>query len=253
MKIALLSDIHANLPALEAVLADIDERNPDQIYCLGDLVSYAPQPNEVVELIRQRKIPTIAGNHDEFIGLSPHGPKLHPIEEGVSNGTISKAYTNQILSFESRTFLKQLPRHFKLDFQFNEEAFSFLMVHGSPRKINEYIFEDHEEEDLLSMMQNEKASILAFGHTHKPFHRILKDEKENYHHAINLGSVGKPKDDDNRACYVMLEITDQTSMKRPDGLKVEFIRVPYDIEKVATQIENSPLPDVYADMLRKGY
>ena len=253
MKIALLSDIHANLPALEAVLAEIDRRNPDSIYCLGDLVGYAPYPNEVVEIIRQRKIPTIAGNHDEFIGLSPHGQELYVINEDQDNGTISKTFTNQIISSEARAYLKHLPRYFQIDFQFNDEVFSLLMVHGSPRKINEYIFEDHDKEDLLSMMQQEKASIMAFGHTHKPFHRILEDETENYYHAINLGSVGKPKDNDHRACFVLLEITDETTSKIPDSLKVEFIRVPYDIERVAKQIESSPLPSIYADMLRKGY
>lgn len=252
MKIALISDIHANLPALESVLADIDQRKIDVIYCLGDLVSYAPFPNEVVDIIRQRKIPTIAGNHDEFIGLSPHGKELYTYEEGLSNGNISKVFTNQILSLEARNYLKYLPRHLKLDFQFKEEKFSFLMVHGSPRKINEYLFEDHDEADLLSMMESENASIMAFGHTHKPFHRIMEDKNGSYTHAINLGSVGKPKDDDNRACYVVVEITAATTMKAPDALKVEFVRVPYDIERVATQIEASPLPDVYADMLRKG-
>ena len=253
MKIALFSDVHANLPALEAVLTDIDHRKPDLVYCLGDLVSYAPYPNEVIALIQQRKIPTIAGNHDEFIGLSPHGKELYTLTEGQSNGAISKAFTNQILSFEGRNYLKHLPRHFKMDFQFNDEKFSFLMVHGSPRKINEYLFEDHDKHDLLAMMESEKVAIMAFGHTHKPFHRILEGEHEGYYHAINLGSVGKPKDGDNRACYVMLDITPETTMKIPESIKVEFIRVPYPVDKVAQQIEISPLPNVYADMLRKAY
>ena len=127
------------------------------------------------------------------------------------------------------------------------------MVHGSPRKINEYIFEDHQESDLLGMMQQENVAIMAFGHTHKPFHRILKDEFDNHYHAINLGSVGKPKDGDHRACYVMLEITPETTMEIPGSLRVEFIRVPYDVENVAQQVEASPIPDVYADRLRKAY
>ena len=242
-----------NLPALEAVLADIDQRKPDQVYCLGDLVGYAPHPNAVVEIIQQRKIPTIAGNHDEFIGSSPHGKELYNITEGLSDGAISKTFTNQIISTEARSYLQHLPRHFKMDFAFNNEKFTFLMVHGSPRKINEYIFADHDQEDLLSMMQNEKVSIMAFGHTHKPFHRVLKGEMERYYHAINLGSVGKPKDNDPRACYVILEITHETTMSIPDSLKVEFIRVPYHVEKVAQQIERSSLPDIYADMLRNAY
>ncbi len=253
MRIALFSDVHANLPALEAVLASIEQQNPDAVYCLGDLVGYAPYPNEVVEIIRQRKIPTIAGNHDEVIGLSPHGPEQYVIEEGLSNGAISTTFTNQIISSTSRTYLKELPRHFKLDFQFNDDAFGFLMVHGSPRRINEYLFEEHSESDLLAMMKQEKAAIMAFGHTHKPFHRILQDDEGNHYHAINLGSVGKPKDADNRAGYVLMEITSATTLADPESLTVNFIRVSYDIELVAMQIEVSPLPNVYAERLRKAY
>jgi len=253
MKIALLSDIHANLPALEATLADIDRKDPDFIYCLGDLVSYAPYPNEVVQIIRQRKIPTIAGNHDEYIGRSEHGKDLHPIHDGMKDGAVSKAFTNQIISAEHRAYLRDLPRHIKLDFQPKEETFSFLMVHGSPRKINEYLLVDHDEQDMIKMMQQAKVSIMAFGHTHKPFHNILKDEQGHHYHAINLGSVGKPKDGDNRACYVMLEITPATSMLTPHSLGVSFIRVSYDVESIAKDVESSPLPSIYADMLRKAY
>ena len=252
MRIALFSDVHANLPAFEAVLADMDQQNLDQVYCLGDLVGYAPFPNEIINEIRKRKIPTIAGNHDEFIGLSPHGKELHPIKEGLKDGAISKAFTNQTITLEGRNYLKLLPGHLKLDFKFHENTFNMLMVHGSPRKINEYIFKDHDEQDLLEMMQQENVSIMAFGHTHKPFHRVIQKDNLCYH-AINLGSVGKPKDGDPSACYVILEITSKTNMQAPDSLKVEFIRVPYDVERVANAIESGPLPDVYADMLRGAY
>lgn len=253
MRIALISDIHANLFALNAVLADIDQQDLDLVYCLGDLVSYAPYPNEVIQIIRERKIPTIAGNHDEFIGLSPHGKDLYQVVAGQKDGEVSKAYTNQILSSEGRMFLNQLPRHFKIEFKHQKETFTFLMVHGSPRKINEYIFEDHDQRDLLNMMQTEHASIMAFGHTHKPFHRILQDEDGNHYHAINTGSVGKPKDGDPRACYVIVEIPLITNMKTSKNIKVEFIRIPYDVESIAQQIEESPLPNIYADRLRKAY
>ena len=253
MKIALFSDVHANLPALQAVLATIDKQNPDMIFCLGDLVGYAPHPNEVIETLRQRKIPTIAGNHDEFIGFSPHDQDLYQIKEGQSESTISKHFTNQTISCEARNYLKHLPRHFKADFKFGEETFSILLVHGSPRRINEYLLEDHDESDMLAMMKKEQVRIMAFGHTHKPFHRIMKDHEGNWYHAINLGAVGKPKDGDNRACYVMVEITEQTTMKVPDSLVVDFIRVPYDIERVAAQIEAGPLPNIYAERLRLAY
>lgn len=93
---------------------------------------------------------------------------------------------------------------------------------------------------------------MAFGHTHKPYHRVLQDEDGTHRHAINIGSVGKPKDGDNRACYVLLEITPETTMKQPE-LQVSFVRVAYDFESVAQAVEASPLPNEYADMLRKAY
>ena len=255
MKIALFSDIHANFPALQAVLADIDSRNPDLIYCLGDLVGYAPYPNEVVNEIRKRKIPTIAGNYDEGIGLtSDNCGCAYKAEEEKSNGAISIAYTNQLIRPEERQYLKHLPRHFVLDFEHNGEKFKFLMVHGSPRKINEYLFEDRDEKSLMRIMEFGHADIMAFGHTHKPYHRILQNtEGGTFRHAINIGSVGKPKDGDNRACYVMLDIDPDTSMKNPESVKVEFIRVAYGYENIAQAIEASPLPNDYADMLRKAY
>lgn len=254
MKIALFSDIHANLPALQAVLADIDRCSPDLIYCLGDLVGYAPFPNEVIQEIRRRKILTIAGNYDEGIGLaSDNCGCAYKAQDEKDNGAISIAYTNQTVQPAERAFLKNLPRHFALDFEHRGEKFKFLMVHGSPRKINEYLFEDREEKSLMKIMEYGLADIMAFGHTHKPYHRILQNENGTSRHAINIGSVGKPKDGDPRACYVILEITPETSMKNPGSLGVEFVRVEYDFESIAQAVEASPLPDVYADMLRKAY
>lgn len=255
MKIALFSDIHANLPALQAVLADIDSRNPDLIYCLGDLVGYAPYPNEVINEIRKRKIPTIAGNYDEGVGLaSDECGCAYKAPEDKSNGVISIAYTNNIVKPEAREFLKNLPRHFALDFEFNGEKFKFLMVHGSSRKINEYLFEDRDEKSLMRILEFGHADIMAFWHTHKPYHRILKNtEGETFRHAINIGSVGKPKDGDKRACYVILDINSETTMKNPDSVKVEFVRVAYDFETIAQAIEASPLPNDFAEMLRKAY
>ncbi len=255
MKIALFSDIHANLPALQAVLADIDRRNPDFIYCLGDLVGYAPYPNEVVREIRKRKIPTIAGNYDEGIGLASDSCGCaYKAEADKANGAISIAYTNQIMEPEEREFLKNLPRHFAIDFEHNAEKFKFLMVHGSPRKINEYLFEDRDEKSLMRIMEFGNADIMAFGHTHKPYHRVLKNaDGQTFRHAINIGSVGKPKDGDNRAGYAILDISPSSSMKNAESISVEFVRVAYNFESVAQAIEASILPNQYADMLRKAY
>jgi len=260
MRIAFFSDIHANLPALEAVLADMETRNLDAIYCLGDLVGYAPWPNEVITEIRKRKIPTIAGNYDEGIGLMSHNCGCaYKTEQDKALGAVSIGFTNEIITEENREYLRMLPRHIRLTFldeSKEENKIELLLVHGSPRKINEYLFEDRPEKSFLRLLEEASAAILLFGHTHKPFHRVLPYEQEgqtHYRHAVNIGSVGKPKDGDTRACYAVLEITPATKLTQPDSLQVEFVRVAYDLEKAAQAVEESPLPNEYADMLRKAY
>jgi putative phosphoesterase len=256
MKIALFSDIHANFPALEGCLADIDKNKPDAIYCLGDLVGYNIWANEVVNHIRNRGIPVIAGNYDFGIGRkSDDCGCAYKTDEEKEMGKISISFTNQIIKEDERYFLRTLPAHINVEFHLNNDKLNLLLVHGSPRRINEYLFEDREEKSLLRIMKEANADIMCFGHTHKPYHRILKETEENNHfrHAINIGSVGKPKDGDPRGCYVMLHFNEESSINNKESIKVEFIRFEYDIEKAAKAVENSPLPNKYADMLRKAF
>ncbi|WP_066834818.1 metallophosphoesterase family protein [Rufibacter ruber] len=257
MRIALFSDIHANLPALEAVLADMDNQNLDALYCLGDLVGYGTWPNEVVAEIRKRKIPTIAGNYDEGVGLgSPNCGCAYKTDTEKGLGQQSIDYTNHVVTAETRQYLRHLPRHLRLTFMDDSQTgnkIEVLMVHGSPRKINEYLFEDRPEKSFLHLFEAANADILFFGHTHKPYHRALAYEQAGqtrYRHAINIGSVGKPKDGDPRSCYVILELTPESSLTNPESIKVEFVRVGYDVEKAAQAIEASPLPNEFAAMLR---
>lgn len=257
MKIALFSDIHANLPALEGFFKDVDSRHPDAIYCLGDLVGYNIWANEVVNEIRKRQIPTIAGNYDFGIGrMSNDCGCAYKTGHEKANGNISISFTNQIMKPEERYYLRTLPAHIKVEFQLNEDKLNLLLVHGSPRKINEYLFEDREEKSLLRIMVKADADIMCFGHTHKPYHRILNSGIEgnnHFHHAINIGSVGKPKDGNPQGGYVMLTINDNSSILDKDSIGVEFIRFDYDVERAAKAVEESILPDEYADMLRKAY
>ena len=257
MKIALFSDIHANLPALEAFFKDVDARKPDAIYCLGDLVGYNIWPNEVINEIRKRGIPTIAGNYDQGIGLmSDECGCAYKTDTEKDMGKISISYTNSLVKPEERKYLRTLPAHIRVEFQLNSDKLNLLLVHGSPRKINEYLFEDREEKSLLRIMQDADADIMCFGHTHKPYHRTLQETTEDkirYRHAINIGSVGKPKDGNPQGGYVMLHINDNGSVLDKDSIQVEFIRFDYDIEKAAKAVEQSPLPDEYADMLRSGF
>jgi putative phosphoesterase len=256
MKIALFSDVHANLPALESCLQSIDAEKPDMIYCLGDLVGYNTWPNEVIRIIRERRIPTIAGNYDHGIGRNiDECGCAYKTDREKEMGKVSISFTNSIVEDEERNYLRSLPAHMKIEFQSGHENINLLLVHGSPRKINEYLFEDREEKSLLRIINDADAHIMCFGHTHKPYHRVLKNEQggNSFVHAVNLGSVGKPKDGDARGSYVMLTLDQHSNLKESHGVKVEFIRFDYDVEKAAVAIENSILPGEYADMLRKAY
>jgi predicted phosphodiesterase len=250
MKIALFSDIHANLPALESFFLSIDEQRPDSLYCLGDLVGYNTWPNEVVNEIRRRGIPTIAGNYDYGVGrASDDCGCAYKTDEEKANGAQSIAYTNQVLGDGERAYLRTLPAHIRVEFQLNNDKLNLLLVHGSPRRVNEYLFEDREEKSMLRIMQDAGADVMCFGHTHKPYHRMLPDGSQ-YRHAVNIGSVGKPKDGDPRGGYVLLHIDERSNIADKDSIRVEFVRFAYDVGKAAKAVENSPLPQAFADALR---
>lgn len=268
MKIALFSDIHANLPALEAFFAHVEQQNPDALYCLGDLVGYNIWPNEVIDEIRRRRIPTIAGNYDFGVGrASDDCGCAYKTEEEKANGAVSISFTNEIVKASQRSYLRSLPAHIKVEFQLNNDKLNLLLVHGSPRKINEYLFEDRDEKSLLRIMHDADADIMCFGHTHKPYHRILPAAPESspssgpqpssgeilhFRHAINIGSVGKPKDGDPRGSYVLLHINDHSNTADKDSIQVEFVRFEYDVEKAARAVEDSRLPNAFADALRNA-
>ncbi|GAB5550188.1 MAG: metallophosphoesterase family protein [Sandaracinaceae bacterium] len=261
--LAVFSDVHANLPALEAVFKDIDarlgRREVDAVYCLGDLVGYATWPNEVVTSIQERGIPTIAGNYDEGVGLSSDDCGCaYVTDEDKTRGAESIAYTNGAVTEATRRYLRGLPRHLRVTLaaprERKAEPVEVLMVHGSPRRINEYLFEDRPDDLMRKRMAEAGADVMLFGHTHKPYHKALAAETEDgrtvYRNAVNTGSVGKPKDGDPRACYVLLTVDAERPKTDPDYCAVEFVRVAYDVEEAARAVEASPLPDAFAQMLR---
>src|SRR5690554_8188144 len=142
------------------------------------------------------------------------------------NGNISISFTNSLMKDEERAYLRALPAHIKVEFQLNEDKLNLLLVHGSPRKINEYLFEDREEKSMLRIMEQADADIMCFGHTHKPYHRTINsgvNGQSHYRHAINIGSVGKPKDGNPQGGYVMITLNEDSSVKVKDSIKVEFI------------------------------
>ena len=236
--LTIFGDIHANLPALEAVLADIEARDLSPLYCLGDLVGYSTFPNEVIETIRERKFPTIMGNYDQGVGNSSDDCGCaYTSKEAEALGKHSIAWSNKNTTADNKLFLRQLTDQIPLQL----DELRVRLVHGSPRKINEYLYEDRPDATLERLLDIAEADVLVCGHTHIPYHRILPSGR----HVVNAGSVGKPKDGNPQACYVVLEVNN-------NDLLVTFRRVPYDIEQAAQAIEASDMPNEYAEMLRTG-
>ncbi len=237
MKIAVFSDIHGNAIALEAVLKDIDTRNIDLIFCGGDLVGYGAYPNEVISLIRKYRIPTIMGNYDDGVGFNKADCGCAYTDPQMQElGRISLEWTKKQVNFENRSFLRSLLERI----QFTACGNKILIVHGSPRQINEYLYADRPEESVLRLFNNENVDIIICGHTHLPYTRVM-DSK----YLINVGSVGKPKDGDQRAAYTVIKLTESS-------LETEVIRVKYDAERMAQAIETSGLPREFAMGLRNG-
>ncbi|WP_231491299.1 metallophosphoesterase [Pedobacter sp. Leaf170] len=242
MRIALFSDIHANLPAFKAMLDDMDEQKRDAAYCLGDLVGYHIYPNEVIQEIRRRGIGTLKGNHDQKVEKLITTP--NSLQEPGKN------YAYHLISQDNRNYLKTLPAHIKLEYKLQSETLNLVFAHGSTRSIDEYIFTDTDEKYVLDMMQEAGADMLFVGHSHKPYHRILKGNDNKFNHVVNLGSVGKPKDGDPRGCYVIITIAPDSSISDKNSIQVEFRRFDYNVESSAKMIENSLLPGEFADALR---
>lgn len=237
-EITIFGDIHGNLPALTAVFADMESRNLHNLYCLGDLVGYGTWPNEVIAAIRALGIPTIMGNYDLGVGNDSDDcgcAYTNPVSEALGKRSI--AWTNAHTTAENKAFLRELVDNISLQLG----DLRVVLVHGSPRKVNEYLFEDRPESSLVRLLDMVQADVLVCGHTHLPYHRVLADGR----HVINAGSVGKPKDGDPRACYLVLSA-------QGCDLDVQFIRVPYDVEAAAQAIEASNMPHEYAEMLRLG-
>lgn len=237
MRLAVFSDIHGNLQGLEAVLKDIEARGADVIWCGGDLVGYGANPGEVVDLIRSRGIPTIMGNYDDGIGYFRIACGCdYPNEEAMLRGQRSIAWTKANTTEAQKAYLRSLPYRLQRAFEGRQVA----LVHGSPDLLNEYLFVHVADEVFEKHLQTTGAEILIFGHTHKPFHKVLGGK-----HLINAGSAGKPKHGNPNATYVLLDIT-------ADQLQVEIVEVPYDCDAAARAIEATELPHEFAAMLRTG-
>lgn len=244
MRLALLSDVHANLPALEAVLADIDRAGVDATYHLGDLVGYAPWPDETVQLLRERGIPGIAGNYDSTVGFGyKHcGCQYEdPVQEAQSHESF--AWTLANTSAPTRAWLRTLP--FRLDVRLrggHQAGPTMVLIHGAPTLNTLYWRADRSDDFCRQMAARAGATagdLIAFGHTHVPWHRDVDGI-----HFVNTGSVGRPKDGDPRAGWVLATWEERW--------EVDIRRVSYDVARTMTAITGSTLPHAFAPYLQFG-
>jgi predicted phosphodiesterase len=246
MQYALISDIHANLPALKAVLTHIDAGHEiDAIYHLGDLTGYATWPNEVVDLLRTRAIPGISGNYDSTVATNyKHcGCRADtPHDEELSH--LSYEWTRAHVTAETRNYLANLP--FRLDIRplgGHVSGPTITLIHGNQTLNTVYVTEDRPDsflEKMATALGSRAGDVICFGHTHQPWQREVDGIR-----FVNAGSVGRPKDGDWRAGYAALVVDGAAT-------RVEFVRVDYDVEQTAGAILASELPNEFADFLRSG-
>jgi len=238
-RIAMFSDLHGNSAATRAVLGDIDAVSSDSVYCLGDLVGYGPEPNETIDLVRERGIPTIMGNYDDGVGADRDDCGCAYKDAGErQRGQASLMWTRGTVTPERKAWLRELPPEIRLA----SGGIGLRLVHGSPRRMNEYLFEDRDPESLARIARAADCDALLFGHTHIPWTRMIEGVR-----MINTGSAGKPKDGDPRAAWVLLEIG-------ADGdLRSTVRRVDYPIPLMSAAIRAADgLPDHFAASLESA-
>ncbi|HZD60042.1 MAG TPA: metallophosphoesterase family protein [Anaerolineae bacterium] len=237
MKLALLGDIHGNIEALKVAYAAGIERGTLKVFHLGDLGGYAPFVNEVVEFLVEHQIEGVQGNYDEAVALAKeHCGCRYEDDLQAEMAQRSFEWTKEHASEKSKEYMRSLPRELSL-FLYGKKV---TLFHASPLKNNLYWYEGRPSRFFDEMAARTDADVLIYAHTHIPYRKDVSGRV-----FINVGSVGKPKDGDTRTCVAMVNI-------RARGVTVEFVRLPYDVKKVATAIMESGLPPYFADKLRLG-
>lgn len=217
MRIAVLADLHANLPALRAVLDDAVALECDSAWCVGDVVGRGPHPAEVIAELRRLEISTVQGNWDEAVGMDrEHPAAAWQGEAAEAEGFISLAWTSARLDEEQRAWLRQLPPSLRLEVRER----SVLLFHGAPFRQAEYLWASRPSRSFARIASDEGDDIFCFGHTHEAFHLAVGRS-----HFVAAGSVGCWQPDDPRAHYAVLDL-------EAHDLAVNFRSVAYDTDGV---------------------
>lgn len=224
MKIAILSDIHGNLFALNAVLEDISKNNIDEIFCLGDLAMAGPEPNQTINFVKAKDWVIVQGNTDKMI--AEYSLEVY---NSVKSGApiMANALENDvnIISDENKAFLKSLPEKLSIE----RDGVKILLVHGSPRRNNENIFPDLTQDQIEEIVNNVDENIVFCGHTHIP----CGYQTQKGVTVVNDGSVGRPFTQNTEACYVIAEIQN-------GAFSIEHKFVKYDKEKASKILAQRP-------------
>jgi putative phosphoesterase len=238
MKIALIGDIHANLPALEAVLDHARANGVEEnglipsIWNIGDLVGYGPFPDAVIRLVQAQGVLSIYGNYDrKVLQVQKKGLKTQNPEK-----RLAFTWADQRLTPACRAYLSSLPEQMRLDVH----GWSILLCHGSPESIKEHLTPETPKKRLRELARMACAQVVICGHSHQPFARKIAGTW-----FVNTGSVGRPDDGDPRACYAILEL-------EPDCLCVAHYRVEYDVERTVQAVRANNLPENFARMFSEG-
>ncbi|NQU76395.1 MAG: metallophosphoesterase [Planctomycetes bacterium] len=257
MPIAVISDIHSNLDALQAVLADIDQRGVDQIICLGDVVGYGPEPAACLDLVIEQCSVCLMGNHDYAVLYEPCNFNIGAESACYWTRKKLEAEKDAVLRDRRWDFLGAMATKHVIQSDIARQG-EMVFVHGSPRRpINEYVFPDDvcSNPGKLHLLFERFGRLCFVGHTHVPgvffdtpdFYGTEELENEyplsdSYKALINVGSIGQPRDRDNRASYVVV-----------DEEKATFIRVPYDVDAVIKKMcAIGEIDEYLASRLRDG-
>ena len=225
MRIALISDLHANLVALDAVLADAAAADAGRVICLGDIVSLGPEPRETLARLRERGIPCVQGNHDP---LAPNPPCLAELE----------AWCEACLTADERAWLRALPSRIEIAL---DATTTLLCVHGSPRSFDEQVLAETTNADLETMLTGHEATITVCGHTHVQLLRRVRDRL-----IVNVGSVGMPFEEayHGEGEPRVLPWAEYAIVSFENGrLSVDLRRVPFEFAAYAERVRKSGMPE----------
>ncbi len=226
VKIAVFSDIHANINALERVFRDAEEHGASLFVNAGDSIGFGPCPNEVIEFICQKNIASILGNYDVEV--------IEGKTKDKGQKNLAYTFTKKELSKSSRNYLNSLPMELRLEVAGKK----LLITHGSPESIDEHIYCDTAVERLKTLSDTAKADIIVVGHSHEQFWK-----QTNGASFVNPGSVGRPGDRNSQTAYAILSF---------DPFKVELLRLDYDVAAAADALRKKRLPQSFAQMLLQG-